>query len=279
MTLLDDRPATRRRRSTQAPPSDLRSAPGRTRTRRPAQTAAEPVVRQRRPRRSGDRPVPSAPSGVFTGLANVPFIVPVVLLVIGALGMTLYLSTKAAQDSYALESVRQEHRLLTERRNDLKRTADSGDSAPELADKAARLGMVPATDPAHLVVGVDGKGRLRGQLTPAEGRRLGSLNPAPDPVQQIDVSKVDDSGGLGGTPPPPATPQPEKPQPQTPGAEGPQSQDRPGSPQTPAAPETTGQTAPASPTVTAPEATTPKPEPNVLPRSAATPNRNNPSTR
>ncbi len=188
-----------------------------------------------------------------------PFIVPIVVLVIGALGLTLYLSTKAAQDSYQLSSLRQENQALVDKRDNLKRTADSGDSAPELADKAAKLGMVPGIG-AHLVVGPDGKARLRGELKPADGNRPGSLNPKPDPVKQIDASKVDDSGGLGGNPAPSE---------QAPSEQAP----------TASAPAPSGQapnTAPAPPsTVTPPNTATPQaPAPNVLPRSAATPNRN-----
>ncbi|GAA3963970.1 hypothetical protein [Gordonia caeni] len=247
MTLLDDRPSTRRRAA--APAS--RPVPARE-------------VSARRPRRSAG-PVPKKPSGALSGLADMPFIVPIVLLVIGALGLTLYLSAKAAQDSYALESVRQQHQALTDKRDNLKRTADSGDSAPELSDKAAKLGMVPATDAPHLVVGPDGKARLKGTLGPVEGRRLGSLNPAPDPVSQIDASKVDDSGGLGGTPAP-ASSAP------APGTDG-------SSAQTPAPDAPEGQApaesgAPAAPTMTTPEDPARAPAPNVLPSGAATPNRN-----
>lgn len=209
-----------------------------------------------------------------------PFIVPIVLLVIGALGLTLYLSTKAAQDSYALESVRQQHQQLADKRDHLKRTADSGDSAPELSDKAAKLGMVPGTAAPHLVVGPDGKARLRGTLAEASGSRLGSLNPAPDPVSQIDASKVDDSGGLGGTPPPtssaPETPESSTPESSTPGSStpGPNTPDA----NTPApAGRPGGQDGSAgrtpSPADAAPDAPE-TPAPNVLPPRAATPNRN-----
>ncbi|MCK0440961.1 hypothetical protein MUG78_16245 [Gordonia alkaliphila] len=163
--------------------------------------AAESAAGRRRPPRREEILAPKKASGVLTGLSDMPFIVPIVVLVIGALGLTLYLSTKAAQDSYQLSSLRQENQALVDKRDNLKRTADSGDSAPELADKAAKLGMVPGIG-AHLVVGPDGKARLRGELKPADGNRPGSLNPKPDPVKQIDASKVDDSGGLGGNPAP-----------------------------------------------------------------------------
>lgn len=291
MTLIDDRPTSRRRPARTAPTTSpgkkagsgknkasgtkskasgrnasgagKKNAGAATVERRKAQPTAP--ARQRLSRTEG-RPAPTTPSGVFTGLAQVPFIVPIVVLVIAALGFTLYLSTKSAQDSYALESLRKENQILTEQRNDLKRTADSGDSAPELADKATRqLGMIPATAAAHLVVGADGKARLQGELTAAEGRRIGSLNPAPDPVSQIDVSKVDDSGGLGGTPPPAAADEP--------AGQNPSGQDPAGTADG-AGPED------SLPSLTVPGEALPKPEPNVLPqRGTATPGRNTPSGR
>lgn len=187
-----------------------------------------------------------------------PFIIPIVGLVMAALGLTLYLSTSAAEDSYSLESARQTNQLLSDKRDNLKRTVDSGDSAPELSDKAAKLGMVPAVDAPQLVIGPDGKGKLVGDFDAEQnGKRLGSLNPIPDPVNSIDVSKVDDSGGLGGTPAPveasAAVPAPNA---QAPNAQAPAAQTplRPGSPS-------------EGPVATAPG-------PNVLPANAATPNRN-----
>lgn len=273
MTLIDDRSATRRRPArraskgaTGAATRGAQNAP-RAKGARGGRAAAVPLrsTNQRpatapsreRPGRTAGRPAPTAPSGVFTGLARVPFIVPVVALVIAALGLTLYLSTKSAQDSYALESLRKQNQVLTEQRNDLQRTADSGDSAPELADKAAKLGMIPATAAAHLVVGADGKGRLQGSLDEAHGSRLGSLNPAPDPVSQIDVSKVDDSGGLGGTPPPESA----EPTPEATEADA-------------ADPAEAADPAGTVPVRPVPDSANPKPEPNVLPQGAATPGRN-----
>lgn len=288
MTLIDDRRTTRRRpaRTATKGAAGTRAARGGATaagTSRPGHSARSAApstdgiadtgtgtadAPRRRPRRTAGRPAPLAPSGVFTGLARVPFIVPIVVLVIAALGVTLYLSTKSAQDSYALESLRKQNQILAEQRNDLKRTADSGDSAPELADKAAKLGMIPATAAAHLVVGADGKGRLQGTLTAAEGGRLGSLNPAPDPVSQIDVSKVDDSGGLGGTPPPTAA--------ETTGTTAP-ARETGAAPADPAA--ETAHAGPNGSPLPAADAANPKPEPNVLPRSATTPGRNTPNSR
>ncbi len=251
MTLLQERPVRASGTRAAARPVPAPSAAGRA--------AAAPT---RRPRRSALPVAAQTPSGVLSGLTSVPFIVPIVGLVIAALGLTLYLSTSSAEDSYGLESARRTNQQLTDKRDDLKRAADSGDSAPELSDKAAKLGLVPAVNAPQLVIGADGKSKLVGSLDDeSDGRRLGSLNPEPDPISTIDVSKVDDAGGLAGTPPPAETEPAE---------------------QTPAAQRRDGQTAaaasPAAPV--APDGDPAQtPAPNVLPEAAATPGRNPGSAR
>ncbi len=157
---------------------------------------------------------------------------PVLLLIVGALGLTLYLTTKSAQDSYALDALRSENQTLTDRRDDLQRTFDKADAAPALAKQAAGLGMVPGDGAVQVTVGPDQKSRVRGTATPAEGKPLPDLNPSENPVTKINTSKVDDSEGLGA------------------GAT------------TPAAP-TAG--------VQPPSATPNAPRPNVVPKTAATP--------
>ena len=126
--------------------------------------------------------------------------VPILLLVLGALALTLVLTTKSAQDSYSIDALRKQNQELQAGADALKQQVDAGDSAPALAKAAARQGMRPATDAAELIVGPDGKARLRGTPSPATGAPLPDLNPEPDPVDKIDAGKVDDSVGLGGAP-------------------------------------------------------------------------------
>ena len=128
-----------------------------------------------------------------------PLVAPVLVLVLGALALTLFLTTKSAQDSYAIDALRKQNQELQASADALKQQVDAGDSAPALAKAAARQGMGPATDSAEIIVGPDGKARLRGTPTPATGNPLPDLNPEPDPVDKIDKNKVDDSVGLGGT--------------------------------------------------------------------------------
>ena len=116
------------------------------------------------------------------------------------LGLSLWLSTKAAQDSYRLGIERKVNQSLVDRRDSLKRSYESGDSAPELSDKAAKLGMIPVQNPARMVVGANGKPKVLGDPEPASGKPMGTINPddKPDPTSKIDKSKVSDSMGLGG---------------------------------------------------------------------------------
>ncbi|MEE3852442.1 hypothetical protein VZC37_19030 [Gordonia sp. LSe1-13] len=156
-------------------------------------------VAERTEARSTTRPRPSVP--LRARITGVPFVVPVIALLVVGLGLSLWLSTKAAADSYKLGVERQENQALVDRRDSLKRTYESGNSAPELSDKASQLGMIPAQNPARMVVDGPGKPRIIGEPEPAQGRALRSINPPtqPDPVETIDPEKVDDSQGLPGT--------------------------------------------------------------------------------
>ena len=140
-------------------------------------------------------------SGLRHRIASVPFVVPIIALLVVGLGLSLWLSTKAAADSYRLGEERQQNQALLDKRDSLKRTYESSDSAPELSDKASRLGLIPANNPARMIVNGPGKPRVVGDPEPAQGKALRSINPPtePDPVASIDPEKVDDSQGLPGT--------------------------------------------------------------------------------
>ncbi|WP_312870713.1 hypothetical protein [Gordonia asplenii] len=181
-----------------------------------------------RRRRADDAPAPAAHLPTPTlreRIANVPFVVPVVALIVAGMALTLWLSTKSAQDSYDLSVARAQNQSLTDQRDALKKTFESADAAPDLSDKAAQLGMVPARNPARMVVGADGKPRIYGTPEAVTGHAPRSINPrqSDDPTAKIDVSKVDDSEGLPGSnaataptttsPAAPATPAPATPTP------------------------------------------------------------------
>jgi type II secretory pathway pseudopilin PulG len=138
-------------------------------------------------RASTDVTAPETNSNIVTRLIispvraarRVPFAVVVVGLLLAGLALTLWLSTKSAQDSYQLGVAREQNEQLSDRRDALMKAYESGDSAPELSDKAGRLGMIPATDVPRLVVGTDGRSTVIGEIKPAEGAKAPSLNDTP----------------------------------------------------------------------------------------------------
>jgi hypothetical protein len=110
------------------------------------------------------------------------------VLIIGALGVglgvTLWLSTDAAQRSYQLSGARNTNAALSQQKEALERDVLSADSAPALADAARNLGMIPSKDTAHLVQDPTGNWMVVGQPKAAEGAPPPPLNtklPEPAP--------------------------------------------------------------------------------------------------
>ncbi|WOC13739.1 hypothetical protein [Gordonia sp. MP11Mi] len=195
-TVIDDRKKGRGDQAAgpRAHASTTRRTRGSAATERATRSKAAQRALDRRERRL-------APEGAVAAVTRkrvggIPLVFPVLLLIVGALGLTLYLTTKSAQDSYALDAMRKQNQTLEDKRDDLKRQHDLADSAPALAAKAGELGMVPADGAVQIVIGADGKARKVGAATASNGDRLPDLNPAPDPVDKIDPKGVDDSEGL-----------------------------------------------------------------------------------
>ena len=99
--------------------------------------------------------------------------VPFVVLVIGSLGVglgiTLWLSTDAAERSYQLGNARESNRVLLQQKEALERDVLEAESAPALAEAARELGMIPTRDTAHLVQDPTGNWVVVGVPKPAEG--------------------------------------------------------------------------------------------------------------
>ena len=113
--------------------------------------------------------------------------VPFVVLVIGALGLglgvTLWLSTDAAERSYELGRARQVNQALMQQKDGLERDVLEAQAAPALAEAARNLGMIPSRDTAHLVQDASGNWMVVGTPKPAEGVQPPPLNsPLPDPA-------------------------------------------------------------------------------------------------
>ena len=110
---------------------------------------------------------------------------PFVVLVIGALGVglgvTLWLSTDAAERSYQLGSARETNQALLQQKEALERDVLEAQAAPALAEAARNLGMIPSRDTAHLVQDPSGNWIVVGTPKPAEGVPPPPLNaPLPD---------------------------------------------------------------------------------------------------
>lgn len=111
-----------------------------------------------------------------TLLSRIPFVV----LVIGALGiglgLTLWLSTDAAERSYKLSDARERTRMLQQQKEALERDVREAESAPALAEAARKQGMIPTRDTAHLVQAPDGNWVVVGTPKPADGIQPPPLN-------------------------------------------------------------------------------------------------------
>lgn len=113
--------------------------------------------------------------------------VPFVVLVIGALGIglgvTLWLSTDAAERSYELGRARQVNQALMQQKEGLERDVLEAQAAPALAEAARNLGMIPSRDTAHLVQDASGNWMVVGTPKPAQGVQPPPLNsPLPEPT-------------------------------------------------------------------------------------------------
>ncbi|MCK0173367.1 MULTISPECIES: hypothetical protein [Mycobacteriaceae] len=114
-------------------------------------------------------------------LSRVPFVV----LVIGALGLglgiTLWLSTGAAERSYQLGALKETNQGLLQQKEALERDVLEAQAAPALAEAARTLGMIPSRSTAHLVQDPAGNWIVVGEPKPAEGVPPPPLNtPLPE---------------------------------------------------------------------------------------------------
>ncbi|WP_233434447.1 hypothetical protein [Nocardia yamanashiensis] len=107
------------------------------------------------------------------------FVATIIALLGCGLAMTLLLTTRATEDSYQLGAARRHNTQLADEKAALQREVEAADSAPELAQRAAELGMIPAKDPARLVIGPDGQVIVVGTPTPAQGSPAAPLNTTP----------------------------------------------------------------------------------------------------
>ncbi|BDD82104.1 hypothetical protein TPB0596_18670 [Tsukamurella pulmonis] len=108
---------------------------------------------------------------------RVPFVLTLIALVCAGLGMTLWLSTGSAENSYELTRREAANTALAEKKAALERDVKSGESAPGLAERATALGMIPAGTVPVLVGKEGGKVVVVGKPEPATGAAKPALNP------------------------------------------------------------------------------------------------------
>jgi hypothetical protein len=115
-------------------------------------------------------------------VARVPFVVLVISSLGAGLGVTLWLSTDAAERSYQLGHARETNQALLQQKEALERQVLEAQAAPALAEAARNLGMIPSRDTAHLVQDPSGNWVVVGTPKPAQGVAPPPLNsPLPEP--------------------------------------------------------------------------------------------------
>lgn len=202
------------------PTRDSRSAPRTAPIPRPAEVPARPKnasqAKARAKARKAKAPKvvrPPLRERLLIGLSSIELNpraliarVPFVVLVIGSLGLglgiTLWLSTGAAERSYQLGAARQTNQALAQQKEALERDVLEAQAAPALAEAAGGLGMIPSRDTAHLVQDPVGNWVVVGTPKPAEGVPPPPLNtPIPDatpapapprPAAQVTAPRVID---------------------------------------------------------------------------------------
>jgi cell division protein FtsB len=116
-----------------------------------------------------------------TLVARVPFVVLVIGSLGVGLGVTLWLSTDAAERSYQLSHARETNQALLQQKEALERQVLEAQAAPALAEAARNLGMIPTRDTAHLVQDASGNWVVIGTPKPAQGVAPPPLNtPLPE---------------------------------------------------------------------------------------------------
>ncbi|MEV5650095.1 hypothetical protein AB0L57_17765 [Nocardia sp. NPDC052254] len=163
-----------------APRGAQRSVPRRAQSADRVKSGAAQRAYARRRNRAGERMLPPLPGRAGSLMAGrLPFVAAILALLGCGLLVTLVLTTHAAEDSYQLSDARKISRQLLDERAALQREVEAADSAPELANRARELGMIPAKDPARLLVAPDGTVTVVGKETPAEGPPQPPLNTTP----------------------------------------------------------------------------------------------------
>ncbi len=225
----------------------------------PARTGAARRAYEKRQRRARALDVDTSSTERRAVAARVPFVAAIIGLLAIGLACTLLLSTRAAEESYRLSDARAENQRLTEQAAALQRDVELAASAPELARRAAELGMIPTKDVPRLVVQPDGVVQVIGTPAPAAGPPAPAFSaPAATPGRGGAGSSGTTRAGAGSAAAPGATP-----------GEALTPMNRSAAPTAPTVPTVpTAPTAPVTTTPAAPENTAAAPQ-NTAPQNTA----------
>ncbi|WP_179118275.1 hypothetical protein [Saccharothrix sp. ALI-22-I] len=144
------RPAKPRERALKAVPAERRRSP-----------AAERAYARRAQRASASRGPAVTRQPVVAPKA--PFVVMVMVVLGAGIAAIMWLSTQATADSYRLQDARAEETRLARQVEQLRQEVALAESPLELAEAAAKLGLVPAGDPARLRQLPDGSVEVYGK--------------------------------------------------------------------------------------------------------------------
>jgi hypothetical protein len=156
-----------RERGTGKPPA---AQPERTTNGRGRTAAAERAYArraQRTQRSTVPEPTPQ-PERRPGSASRATFVIAVMVLLVGGVVATLWFSTQATADAYKLEQAKNTTNQLQVQVGQLQQQVAQQNSPLSLAKRAQQLGMIPAGDPAHLVVGANGKVTVIGTPSAAE---------------------------------------------------------------------------------------------------------------
>ncbi|TQM83556.1 hypothetical protein FHX81_5982 [Saccharothrix saharensis] len=115
-----------------------------------------------------------------------PFVVMVMVVLGVGIAAIMWLATQATADSYRLQDARAEETRLARQVEQLRREVALAESPPSLADAAAKLGLVPAGDPARLRQLPDGSVEVHGKPSAVQPPPTSTTPPSgqPDPATQ-----------------------------------------------------------------------------------------------
>jgi hypothetical protein len=145
----------RERTTTGKPPAQPEGTTG-TRGRSSAAERAYARRAQRTGQTAAVAPVPQAERRPGSA-SRATFVVSVMVLLVGGVVATLWFSTQATADAYRLEQAKNTTNQLQVQVGQLQQEVARQGSPQSLAQRARQLGMIPAPEAAHLVVGANGK--------------------------------------------------------------------------------------------------------------------------